>query len=53
MVNNIIETRTISEFAKEEFKKTKVGKATTKVKRVYQIGKNSGIKHSEKKRRGK
>ena len=53
VVNNIIETRTISEFAKEEFKKTKVGKATTKVKRVYQIGKNSGIKHSEKKRRGK
>ena len=53
VVNNIIETRTISEFAKEEFKKTKVGKATTKVKRVYQIGKNSGIKHSEKKRRDK
>lgn len=53
VVNNIIETRTISEFAKEEFKKTKVGKATTKVKRVYQIGKNSGIKHSEKKRRGR
>ena len=53
VVNNIIETRTISEFAKEGFKKTKVGKATTKVKRVYQIGKNSGIKHSEKKRRGK
>ncbi len=46
---NVIERRTVGEYAKDKFNDSNFGKITTKVKRSYQIGKNTGIKYSKKK----
>ena len=47
--NKIVESRTFKDVVKEGFNNSKVGKEVIKVKRSYQIGKNTGKKYVEKK----
>lgn len=47
--NKIIENRTFKDVVKEGFNNSKVGKEVIKVRRSYQIGKNTGKKYVEKK----
>ncbi len=47
--NKIIENRTFKDVVKDGFNNSKVGKEVIKVKRSYQIGKNTGKKYVERK----